>query len=251
MITPITGGMSRENVIKINQLTEAVNRFEKITGGPGLNINKSAAGYSIALDIPTLIRKIRFIRPSGGGVNIKIFEVQAVAYDGIYNCYEKKLDSTEWTGTGGNDKFINAEETPTLIEVFNLNENCVLADYSPALAIYDLIEARQMKDDESNKRWAGRPLVTTPRRAITTEVAPASEHITCNLIDRFGNEITSGLGSAIEVYADACGTDTDLNSLTPRLGNDGIVYIVNKRGKWFFNFMYDSDTEDCGCYPTI
>lgn len=200
-------------------------------------------------DKPPLPRRPLII--SDERVNIKIFEVQSAATgDGIYNCYEQKLDATEWTGTGGNDKFINAEETPTEVEVFNLEESDVVTadpDYTPALALYDLIEAYQITDNEGNNRWVGKPMVTTPRRARTTEAVSANPNINCNLILRNGVEAASDeLGYNIEIYADICNEGTALNAAAVRLFNDDYVWVVNRRGKWYFAYNFENDIE-CIC----
>ena len=53
---------------------------------------------------PSIIQKTK--SPPRGFANIKIFEVQsAAAGDGVYNCYQQKLDATDWTDTAGADKF--------------------------------------------------------------------------------------------------------------------------------------------------
>ena len=253
MITPITRGLGRDNTDKLNQVIEAINQLTKLTGGPGINVNKSMAGYSLYLDFPTLIRRIRFNRPATGTA-LKIFEVQSDRTDlgdGIYNCYKQKLDTTEWTGTGGGDKFVNAEETPEEVEVFNFEESDVVTadpDYTPALALYDLVEAYQITDEEGTERLVGKPMVTMPRLARATEDAPEDTKIICNLILRNGAEAAVGeLGYNIEVYANISGGG-DLNAALPRLACMDYLAVENNRGKWHISQVIQG-SEECVCTP--
>lgn len=63
------------------------------------------------------------------------------------------------------------------------------------------------------------------QRAITTEAAPAAANITCNLYDSTGTEITSGTGSAIEVYCSIIGGG-NLNAAVPRLEDNDDLFVV-------------------------
>lgn len=76
------------------------------------------------------------------------------------------------------------------------------------------------------------------RMARTTEAAPATSiqttSITCNLIDNEGNEITSGPGSAIEVFARCSGTTT-WDEAEPALSDDEYVFVVWIAGKWWID----------------
>lgn len=64
------------------------------------------------------------------------------------------------------------------------------------------------------------------RRAITTEAAPAATNITCNLYDSNGTEITTGEGSAIEVYCSVIGGG-NLNAAVPRLEDNDDLFVVS------------------------
>lgn len=66
---------------------------------------------------------------------------------------------------------------------------------------------------------------TSVLRAITTEAAPAATNITCNLYDSTGTEITSGTGSAIEVYCSVIGGG-NLNAAVPRLEDNDDLFVV-------------------------
>jgi len=66
---------------------------------------------------------------------------------------------------------------------------------------------------------------STIKRAITTEAAGASTSITCNLYDGNGAEITSGEGSAIEVYCSVIGGG-NLNAAVPRLEDNDDLFVV-------------------------
>ena len=87
---------------------------------------------------------------------LKIFEVQSAATgDGVYNCYEQKLDATEWDDTTGDPKF--DDKNTTSVEVLNLAENHPESGYIAHLSTGDLIVAWRKVDDESNSRWVGIP----------------------------------------------------------------------------------------------
>ncbi len=193
------------------------------------------------------IRQGMPLTKGGGGTNIKIFEVQSDRTDlgdGIYKCYEQKLIDAEWIGVEGNNKFEDAEETPTEVEVFNLNESDVEADYSPALALYDLIAAWQIRDDEGNNRWVGVPLVGPDREAIATEDAPAQTSITCNLILRNGAEAAEDeLGYHIEVYAKLFGGGVTISACVPEIFEDDPVHVINLQGKWYCVWWYNAYVE--------
>lgn len=172
-------------------------------------------------------------------VSGKVFVVVSAATgDGVYNCYEQTLDATDWDDTAGNDKFDH--KNTDSIEVFNLLENDPIADYSPALTVGDAIKAWQWIDDEGNKRWAGIPLVTNPvRRAITTQAAPALAHITANLYNHAGVEITEGLGSGITVYCDIIG-GTKLSEAIPQLKDNTPLSTLNIQGKWYCTSIFQT-----------
>ena len=89
-------------------------------------------------------------------------------------------------------------------------------------------------------------MIATPRRARTTEVAPAATNITCNLILRNGVEAAADeLGYNIEVYGDICG-DGNLNAAISRLADNDYIWIVNRQGKWYFAYNFQA-SEDCIC----
>ncbi len=172
---------------------------------------------------------------SGGGMGtvIKIFEVQSAATgDGIYNCYEQTLDATEWEDTAGNPKFDDKDTTE--VEILNLGEFDPRSGYTPALAKYDFIAAWKKKDDEDESRWVGIPIISGSmvRGAITTEASPASDHITCNLYNPTPVEITSGLGSGIEVYCRITGGSA-LNVAIPYLPDNTPITVYCIQGKWW------------------
>lgn len=165
----------------------------------------------------------------------KIFEVQsAAAGDGVYNCYEQKLLDAEWDDTEGTSKFDNKDAEPVEVEVFNLLENDPVADYAPALALYDRIQAWQVIDDEDNKRWVGIPLVEIPRLAITAEHAPEADNLKCNLVLNNGVEAAEGeLGFEIDVYGTISGGGS-LAFTVPTMAIEDPVFIENIQGKWWF-----------------
>lgn len=183
-----------------------------------------------------------------GGVSVvpqvKIFEVQSAATgDGIYNCYEQKLDATDWDDTSGADKFYDKDAVS--VEVFNLLENNPIATYAPSLALGDRIKASSFVDDEGNSRLVGMPLIVGPRFAKTTAAAGGASTIVCNLIGNDGSEITSGLGSGITVDCEISGAG-DLNTAFPRLRSGQGIMVVNLRGKWWSDWGFGI-VQNCAC----
>ena len=180
----------------------------------------------------------------GIGASFKIFEVQSsTTGDGIYTCYEQTLDSTEWADENGDDKFDDKDSVE--VDVFNLLENDCVADYTPALCLYDRLQARQWMDDEGNKRWVGIPIAPSVRRARTTEAAPAATNLTCNIILNNDAEAASGLGYNVEVYC-VISDGGNLNSALPRLANDDYLFVQNIQGKWWCTTVFQG-SEDCNC----
>ena len=171
-------------------------------------------------------------------VTLKIFEVDSVdTGDGVYNCYEYEIDSTEWDGTAGTDKLDVASVSTT--EVLNILENDPLAAYARPLAKGDRLYAWQMVDDGETVRWVGIPITGSPvRRAKTTAAAGAATTITANLYDNDGEtEITSGLGAGITVYCTVTGS-ANLNAAIPMLENDMDIPVYNICGKWYCSWGF-------------
>lgn len=134
----------------------------------------------------------------------------------------------------------------------NLMETYPLGTYSPALAAGDILMAfREWSDDVTtydHPLWVGVPFYGSQARlAKATEAAGAVANITCNLLDVDGAEITSGLGSAIEVYGNICpAAVTALNACTPRIVDNDEFPVINIQGKWWFDFQFQGTT-DCDC----
>jgi len=226
---PLVGNRDRPSARVLNQTTQNVN--ELVQSIPVVGLRDSSGLHTR--------------QPELNDLEIKIFEVQSAATgDGVYNCYEQVLDSTNWIDTTGFDKFLDHDTN--IVEVLNLLENDVEADYTPALALKDRIAAWEWFDDEGKARWVGIPLVPSTRRARTTQSATANDHITCNLIGNDGVEITSGLGSGIEVYCNIS-HGTALNDAIRRLANDDYLMVVNSGGKWWCTEGFSGD-EECDCY---
>ena len=174
--------------------------------------------------------------------NSKIFEVQSAATgDGVYNCYEQRLDATEWADTAGDDKLDDKDAVS--VEVLNLLENDPVSSYTPALGKYDRIRAWLINDDEGNSRWAGVPLVSAVRWVKATENGPAtaiaSTTITCNLWLNNGAEATSGqLGYHIEVAAEDCEGSPDWDEVVPTIKSGNYYPAHNEQGTWAFAFAF-------------
>jgi len=202
----------------------------------------------------------------------KIFEVLAAATgNSLYNCIEKTIDATKWDYTDGSDKFINLDpewmygpiyeqgdfvicndvryeciyqhvdqQPPNAtywavasIEILNLLENNpVDSDYVPALAKGDRLTAQQLQNDEEHDCWVGRSLMPLVRLAKTTEAATINDYIICNLIGNDGVEITTGLGSSIEVYGNISGGSV-LDEALRVLEDDADIFVWNRNGKWY------------------
>ncbi len=171
---------------------------------------------------------------TGGGAGIQIFEVYSAGTgDGIYNCYEQKLVDEEWDDTGGANKFANKDATPVSVEVLNLKENIPIADYTPALALYDRIAAWTLTDDEGTSRFVGLGLSPDVRRVRTTEAAPGALSITCNIILSTGAESTGAeLGAGVEIWVPPGHANLDV--VIPKLADDTYAFAVNLQGKWYF-----------------
>lgn len=169
----------------------------------------------------------------------RIYEVQSAATgDGLYICYRQKLDATNWADETGLDKLLNYEDTPTEVTVLNWMENDpVEGTYAAALAKGDRLLVFDWGDDEGRTHVVGIPLTAPVRTVRLKENAPAasidSTSITCNLIDNEGNEITSGLGSAIEVFG-RCGVSVDWDEAIPIIINDKYMQAEWIAGKWWF-----------------
>jgi len=107
---------------------------------------------------PQRPQQVRRRRPvgDGGGVDIRIFEIQSEADgDGVYNCYEQALDAEQWDDTNGDEKFKNKDDEPTEVDILNLAEYDPAAIYSAQLSTGDLLAAWQMVDDDKTSRWVG------------------------------------------------------------------------------------------------
>lgn len=172
-------------------------------------------------------------------VKIKIFKVQsAAAGDGVYDCYEQTLDATEWEDTDGDDKFDDKEDEDS-VEVLSLLESDPESSYASALAVGDRLQCWKWTDDEENDRWVGIPLVSNPvRKAKTTQAAPSQEYITANLYKHDDTEITSGLGSNIDVYCNVNGGG-NLDKSIPLLKDDQDIFVVNIQGKWWCEMPFN------------
>ena len=202
------------------------------------NINQRAERINTAakrerLKSPEMIQKTKATRYFlGGRVMISMFQVQSItAADGIYLCRKQTL-----AGGWGTYEF----------EVLNLIENDTITAYTPMLAFEDRIAAWEMADENGAERWVGVPIVPSVRMARVTEASPNSQQITCNLIANDGEtEITSGLGSAIEVFCKIT-EDVNLNAAVPRFKDNDYLFVQNISGKWWCTQLFQA-SENCIC----
>lgn len=224
----------------LNALIDRVNVLSKITGSGGTVITTGPTGINIKAGSTGLLT-------SG-----KIYEIQSTGTgDGIYNCYEQVIDKSDWDETGGTDKL--DDKNTTSIEVWNMLENIPESTYKEQLGLYDRLFAFTMTDDEGTSRKIGLPISGSyVRMAQLTESAGANSilttSLTCNLIGNNGSEITSGLGSAIEIWAKKAdlGTDVNWNAVLPRLVDNDIIFVTNIQGKWWW-LTTPQASEDCVC----
>lgn len=91
------------------------------------------------------------------------------------------------------------------------------------------------------------PMVAGIRLAKTTESATANDHITCNLLDYDGVEITEGEGAGIEVYC-SISNETALNASAPRLENDQVIPVAYICSNWWCTGVF-SGCDECICTP--
>ena len=91
------------------------------------------------------------------------------------------------------------------------------------------------------------PMVAGIRLAKTTQSATANNHITCNLLDYDGVEITEGEGAGIEVYC-SISNETVLNESSPLLENDQIIPVVYICNNWWCTGVFQG-YDACVCTP--
>jgi hypothetical protein len=216
-------------------LIERVNLLSKINGIGGIKVHTGPTGIHI--------------EGGAGGASgaASIYEVQSAATgDGVYNCYEQKVDGSDWDSTSEVDKL--ADKDAISVPVFNLLESYPEATYANMLGLYDRLLGWESTDDEGAKRKVGLPVAGGfVRMARTTAAAGATQTITCNLIGFNGAEIGSGLGSGITVNCKVCGGG-NLNSAIPRLADDDYLFVANIRGEWWCTTIFQT-SEDCVCTP--
>lgn len=177
------------------------------------------------------------------GKKCKILEVQSSATGyGMYNCREEIIDKTYLADETGAVKTRQLSTDAYL--VMNLKESDPVAGSYPALALYDLLLSWQKIDDEGYLRWVGIPAMNDVRWVRTTEVTPATQNITCNIMHRDGGEAGAGeLGYNIEVYADLA-SGINLDDVVPQLKNGEWYPAHCVQGKWWFLQHFDLSNAD-------
>ncbi len=275
---------------EINPLIDRINTLSKITASNGIRIATSPLGINlIGSGITGGVRQPR-----------KIFEVRSAATgDGVYNCYEQVLDSTDWTDTAGVNKFndrysawvidtdyiagdhvINdnvqykcilahtsaaADEPGTggnwetywtvEAEVLNLLESNAVADYTPALFMYDKIDAWQIEDDEQKTCWVGIPVEPSLRIVCTVDSAPSTQvyltTITCDAwLEGKGAAgavaVDGELGYHIEVHGFSAPLISNWDDVFPVIVEGYYYHAYCKCGKWYFTDMFMTNIA-CTC----
>lgn len=84
------------------------------------------------------------------------------------------------------------------------------------------------------------------RIARTTESATGNDHITCNLLDYNGDEITSGPEANVEVYCFIM-NGTALNDAVPRLEVSKDIPVSKIGDTWYCTAVFQGN-EECDCY---
>ena len=169
-----------------------------------------------------------------GWANLFPMQIVDASYRGnaIYKCHLCKADSSEWADTAGADK-IAVQSGSGWYSILNLCENDPGATYDPALATGDRMVMGISSDDAGVTRNIGFPVTSNyVRRAITTQAAPSDTKITANLYGSNGSEITSGLGSGIDVYGNMNGGG-NLDVSVPLLKDNRDIFVINIQGKWW------------------
>lgn len=162
----------------------------------------------------------------------KVLDELAVPVDGVYLC-NKQTAAGGWSATEH--------------EVLNLIENDTVAAYTPALAKNDRIMAWESKDAAGAVKLVGIPVTSSVRRCKTTQPAPNSKQITCNLYANDGvTEITGAdLGAGIPV--DCATTEAaNLNATLPRLKSEQDIFAGNLSGRWWCTTVFQA-SKNCIC----
>ena len=174
------------------------------------------------------------------GTAIKIFEVQSEATgDGVYNCYEQALLDAQWDSVSGETKLDDKDESPTSVEVLNLDENNPMAGQHN-LSEGDILAAWKMTDDEGTSRWVGLPAVSggAVRIAYCKTAAHAATSIDCYLD-------TDGTGTEITVNCSISGGG-NLNAADPRLADGDVIFVQKFGSDWWCIAPFQGD-ENCIC----
>ncbi len=255
---------SKPTTRDFNKVVERLNLLSNIHGGGGIGVRTNPAGINI-FNTSALTQAL----------SLGIYEVGTSATgNGIYNCFPVLIDATNWALVTKVDKFSSlpawnnatAYETGDTIIEANVSYICILAhtnqqppnatywkvadveilntdesypvadaDFTEALALFDLIQAFKVSDDEGTTRFIGTPLGTKVRTAKTKEAAQNDDSIQCNLILRNGNKAASGeLGFDIEVFGHANSGTADFDDALPRLADDVTIAVYNQQGKWWY-----------------
>lgn len=257
-----------------NKVIERVNMLSNINGGGGVGTRVNSGGINIFNTTA-----------SAGGTALGLYEVGSAVSgdDGIYNCFPVKIDATNWGSDGNVDKVsslpawsgVTAYAVSDVVinddvsyicttahtnnepphanwsvadtQILNLQESYCLTAYVPALALYDLISAWSVSDDEGNSRTIGVPIGTKIRTAQTREAAQNDDSIQCDLILRDGGAAVSGeLGYDIEVFGHVNDGTADFDDSVPRYATGQTVAVYNQMGKWFLADTLQA-SEDCVC----
>lgn len=181
---------------------------------------------------------------------VAIYEVQTAAVaSGWYNCYLQKLTAAAWE-PGAGDKFENAEESPIAVAIFNLLENYVGGDNAPMLAKGDKMMTWEYRDCSGQILLFGKPISPLLRLARLKEEVPVGDTVHCNLLNKTGAEITTGLGANILVHFKICSIiGNDAHEAIPRFMYDDegdYMFVHNEHGTWYCKTILQGKI-DCIC----
>ncbi len=134
---------------KFNAMVDAVNALNNLTGDGFVQVRKTVGGVGLKLNFERM--QERMPKAVVAQLQLQIFQITTVGSWGNYTCKKYVIDATHWNGSSGQTKLVKvSDDTYT---IFNIAEDATTA--SNALAIGDVLLARQSKDDTGVLRWIG------------------------------------------------------------------------------------------------
>ena len=111
----------------------------------------SAAATAERPPVPQILQRGKAVR-LGGGIEVRIFKITGYAVgDYVYNCEERLIDSSEWSDTDNDDKFVDKGDAD--VEVYCISEAGNSDEHS--LSVNDVLIGWHVVDDEGVERIIG------------------------------------------------------------------------------------------------